>query len=120
MLIEAVERRIRFRLRTGQEVTLRPGVPTELPDSAARQLLKQAAGKVRLVEAARAETLIEPAAPHARPVYWDNADGKRCGPAVPEFRAKTGSGDQERFWVLVTYAGMARWIRSDRLRSARR
>jgi len=49
MLIEAIAQRIRFRLRSGQEVILRPGVPTELPDSAAQQLLRRAKGKVRLV-----------------------------------------------------------------------
>jgi hypothetical protein len=50
VLIEAVEHRIRYRLRTGEEVHLQPGVPVELPDQAARQLLAKAVGKVRLVD----------------------------------------------------------------------
>jgi hypothetical protein len=50
MLIEAVEQRVRYRLLNGHEVCLRPGVPMELPEPAARQLLKKAAGKVRVVQ----------------------------------------------------------------------
>jgi hypothetical protein len=63
MFVEAVARSIRYRLRSGEEVTLQPGVPTELPDAAARQLLTKACGKVRLVEAPQATPTYDPLAP---------------------------------------------------------
>jgi len=44
MLVEALTRTIRYRLRSGEEVRLRPGIPMDLPISAARQLLIKAAG----------------------------------------------------------------------------
>jgi hypothetical protein len=62
---------------------------------------------------------IEPAAPNARPVYWERADGSISGPARPEFLAQVGTGPAASFWVVTTYEGQARWIRSDRLRSKR-
>src|SRR5437867_2330171 len=49
VLIEATDTPIRYRLHTGEEVLLKPGVPTELTDHAGRQLLKKAGNKVRLV-----------------------------------------------------------------------
>jgi hypothetical protein len=49
MQIEAIERPIRYRLATGRELILRPGVPVEVPEQAARQLLQKAGGKVRAV-----------------------------------------------------------------------
>jgi len=63
MFVEAVARSIRYRLRSGEEVTLRPGVPTELPDAAARQLLTKASGKVRLVEAPQVTLIYDLPAP---------------------------------------------------------
>jgi hypothetical protein len=53
----------------------------------------------------------------ARSVYWEAADGKVLGPAMPEFLARVGTGKREQFWIVVRYAGHARWVRSDRLRS---
>lgn len=49
MLIESTKRTIRFRMRSGEEVKLNPGVPIELPDSAAQHLIRQAKGLVRKV-----------------------------------------------------------------------
>jgi hypothetical protein len=49
MLVKAVERPITFKMKDGRILSLRPGVPVALPDSAAWQLLKKAAGKVRAV-----------------------------------------------------------------------
>jgi hypothetical protein len=49
MQLEVTGQPIRYRLKTGEEVTLRPGVPMELPDQAATQLLRKAPGKVRAV-----------------------------------------------------------------------
>lgn len=60
---------------------------------------------------------IEPAAPNARPAYWERASGEIVGPARPEFLAKVGSGATEQFWVIVDYQGQPAWVRSDRLRS---
>ena len=56
---------------------------------------------------------IEPAATNARSIYWEAADGRILGPAVPEFLPKVG----EQFWVVTSYEGQLRWIRSDRLRT---
>jgi hypothetical protein len=50
MLLEATNKPIKYRLKTGEEVTLRPGIPMELPDQAATQLLKKAPDKVRRVD----------------------------------------------------------------------
>jgi hypothetical protein len=50
MQLEATGKPIRYRLKNGEEVTLRPGIPTELPDHAANQLLRKAPDKVRLVK----------------------------------------------------------------------
>jgi hypothetical protein len=50
MQLEATGQPIRYRLKTGEEVTLRPGVPMELPDHAATQLLQKAPDKVRRVD----------------------------------------------------------------------
>lgn len=49
MLIEATQQPIRYRLQSGVEVLLRPGVPTELTDEAGKQLVKKAGSKVRVV-----------------------------------------------------------------------
>jgi hypothetical protein len=63
------------------------------------------------------EVVIEPASPTARPVYWESEDGTWHGPVKPEYLGRTGSGDKEQFWVIVSYKGTVRWIWSDLLRS---
>jgi len=60
---------------------------------------------------------IEPAAAHARPVYFERADGRIYGPATVTDLAKVGTGAAERFWVIIEFEGQPAWIRSDRLRS---
>ena len=50
MQLEATGQPIRYRLKTGEKVTLRPGVPMELPDQAATQLLQKAPAMVRRVD----------------------------------------------------------------------
>lgn len=62
---------------------------------------------------------IEPAAQHAKPVYWEQADGSIVGGCKPEFLAKVGHGEQASFWIVTEHQGQARWVRSDRLRSRR-
>ncbi len=82
----------------------------------AREALKQQQAKEQPVAdgaSAPAPIVIEPAAPNARPVYWENADGVILGPAIPEFLAQVG----QHFWVIVQYDEAPRWIRSDRLRN---
>jgi hypothetical protein len=56
---------------------------------------------------------IEPAAPNARPVYWETGSGRILGPAIPEFLAR----DSSTFWISTTFKGQIRWINADRLRS---
>jgi len=59
------------------------------------------------------KVLIEPAAVNARPVYWETANGRILGPAVPECLAQVGA----EFWIVATFEDQPRWIRADRLRS---
>lgn len=108
MLIEALCP-LTVRLPDG-EVHLDPGMPIDLPEEHATRLLEKLPHKVRRVDE---RPLIEPAAPNARPVYWENADGVILGPAVPEFLAQAG----QQFWVIVQHEAMPRWVRADRLRS---
>lgn len=60
---------------------------------------------------------IEPAHPHARPVYWERASGEIVGPAKPEFLAKVGNGPRECHWLIAIYHDSPVWIRSECLRS---
>ena len=57
--------------------------------------------------------VIEPASPTAKPIYWENCRGEILGPAKVEWLAQVS----DAFWVIVTFEGQPRWIRSDRLRS---
>ena len=49
MLVEAIERPIRYQLLSGQQVRLTPGCPVDLPEEQARMLLAKAPGRVRAV-----------------------------------------------------------------------
>lgn len=110
MLIEALYP-LTVRLPNG-DLQMEPGQPVDLPEAYATRLLEKLPQKVRRLDA---RPLIEPAAPNARPVFWETADRLILGPAVPEFLAQVGA----QFWVVVQYDGAPRWIRSDRLRSRR-
>ncbi|MFO0777582.1 MAG: hypothetical protein U0223_08245 [Nitrospira sp.] len=62
----------------------------------------------------RDNTLVsEPAAPHARPIFWETGEGRILGPATPEFLGKSGG----QFWIVTTFEVQIRWINADRLRS---
>jgi hypothetical protein len=63
--------------------------------------------------------VIEPAAQNSRPVYFWRNDGGIHGPARVIDLEKIGTGDAERFWVIVDYQEQTIWVRSDRLRSKR-
>ena len=106
MLIEALQLLL-VRLSAGV-VEL---VPVELPDEQGRRLLAKVPEKVRRITDGC--PVIEPAALHARPVYWEGVDGKLHEPARPEFLAQA----DRHFWVIVTFRKQSRWIRSDRLRA---
>lgn len=116
MQLEATGKLIKFRLKTGKEVTLRPGVPVDLPEESARKLLTQAGDRVRVVSPT-ASIAIEPAAGNARPIYWETGAGKIIGPARPDFLAKVGEGSAASFWVVTSLEEKILWVRSDRLRS---
>ena len=107
-------------VRTGRgDVKLTPGIPQELPDAIGQRVLERAGEKVRIHEPnGKEETLIEPASPTAKPIYWESVDGKILGPAKPEFLAKSGPDGHEQFWIVVTFRKITRWISSDRLRRA--
>jgi hypothetical protein len=68
-------------------------------------------------EAGCDDIAIEPASSTARPIYWETMDGAWHGPVKPEYLGRTGSGENEVFWVIVTHNGIMRWIWSDLLRS---
>jgi len=110
VLIEALEPLL-VRLKD-RDIELAPGVPTEIPDDAGLRLLRKAPDMVRVIG-----VIIEPIYRQARPVYWEDAKGQTQGPADVEFLANVGRGRNETFWVVVTYQGTVRWIRSDRLRA---
>jgi hypothetical protein len=112
LLIES-SKPLTVRLRSGQ-VHLMPGQPIEFSEEDGLKLLVKAKGRVRLVPAE--DITIEPAAPNARPVYWERVTGEIVGPARPEFLAKVGRRASEQFWVIVDNQGQPAWIRSDRLR----
>jgi len=107
----------------GQVHTLRPGYTIDLPPDKAQRLLQEAPGRVRLLSktltpekpngpSSRA-IIIEPAVTNARPIYWEAADGRIIGPAVPEFLAREG----DTFWIVTTFKGHIFWIDADKLRS---
>lgn len=58
-------------------------------------------------------TVIEAAAPNAKPLYWEAGDGRILGPATPECLARSGA----QFWIVTTFDGQTRWIDADLLRS---
>jgi hypothetical protein len=110
--LEAVQPvKVRFR-SDGSQFDLRPGDRVDLPEMNARRLLQVAPEKVRRVDDS---VTIEPAHPKARPVYFEDALGRILGPVVPEFLARA----EGHFWIITTFDGLPRWIRSDRLRSKR-
>ena len=94
--------------RSSGDVRLVPGHPVDLPDGEALKLIAKAHGRVRAIT----PTVIEPAATNGKPIYWEAADGRIVGPAVPECLAQVGDD-----WIVTTFEGQLRWIRSDRLRS---
>ena len=85
MHVEATVKPIRYRLRSGEEIVLRPGVPTEIPDASAPELLRKAGDQIRVAS----EVTIEPAYPTARPAYWEQADGRILGPGDPQSSLKS-------------------------------
>jgi hypothetical protein len=124
MQVEVIGKPIRYRFRSGEEIVLKPGVPTALPDAAVKQLLARAGDRVKIVGSTAhppsMDTLavcVEPAATNARPVYWQAKDGCIYGSGKPEFLARVGYGNAVRLFVLVQHEGQLRFIESDRLRS---
>lgn len=115
MKLEAIGKPFIYRW-PGGEVRLEPGKPIDLPADRAAKLLARASGRVRQVESEGA-VVIEPAAPNARPVFWQRADGSIVGPAQPEFLARVGHGPTASFWVVALFEGLPVWINATVLRS---
>ena len=109
-MIEALKP-LTIRLRSG-ELHLKPGVLVELADEQARRLLAKAPNRVRAV-ASPGPVTVEVASPNPKAIYWETAEGRILGPAVPEYLARHG----DTFWIVTTFDGQARWINADRLRS---
>jgi len=75
-------------------------------------------GALARLQRNREDVTIEPASTNACPVYWERADGRIYGPALPEFLALVGLGLKSTdLWVVAIWDGCSIWIRSDRLRS---
>ncbi|HKC94008.1 MAG TPA: hypothetical protein VKB81_08330 [Nitrospira sp.] len=95
---EATRTPIKYRLKTGEEVTLRPGVPTELPEPAATQLLRKARDNVRLVDGGStlqpSGVVIESAVRNARPVFWESMDGVWHGAGEARISRTDGIGSK--------------------------
>ena len=90
MQLEAISDPIVYRLRSGEEIVLRPGVPTELPEPAAKQLLQKAPDKVRQVSYATVEA--------GQEITWQGADLTiRCG--TIDF---LHTDDDRKRWAFVT------------------
>jgi hypothetical protein len=54
------------------DVKLTPGIPHELSDAVGERVLQCVGDRVRIHAQEPAQhTIIEPAAPNARPVYWE-------------------------------------------------
>lgn len=104
--------------RNGHITTCSPGQRISVPEEKAQRMLERVGGKVRLVQDEPLEIVIDPAAAHARPVWWESAVGELRGPATPLFLAKTGAGAKEQFWVIVELEGQTWWILDERLRAA--
>jgi hypothetical protein len=92
MQLEATREPIKYRLKTGKVIMLRPGVPTELPDEAANQLLKKAPDKVRRVDQVLAIHIGDS-------ITWRGADDTIRGPAVVDFLHVDCEGT---VWAFVT------------------
>jgi hypothetical protein len=102
------------------DVRLAPGIPHELPDAVGDRVLQCAGDRVRVhAQEPAPDPLIEPAAPNARPVYWERADTSIVGPGQPEFLAMVGSGQAATYWVVAQFDGLPIWINSMQLRSKR-
>ena len=63
------------------------------------------------------ESVVEPASPTARFVYWEDEYGDWHGPVRPDYLGRTKIGIEEKFWVIVNYKGTIRWIWAELLRS---
>ena len=74
MQLEATGKPLKYRLRSGKEILFQPGCPVDVPDESARELLKKAGDRVRVVSPA--PVVIESAHQNARPVYWERANGR--------------------------------------------
>jgi hypothetical protein len=101
----------------GRVTTWAPGQQMRLSPAKAQRVLACVGNKVRVVEGDNSPIELCDASPTARPIYWKSPDGTWCGPATPEFLDRVGTGSQERFWIVTTYQGAIRWVRSDLLRN---
>lgn len=113
MLLEATGKPLRYKLRSGDEVLLEPGRPVDMPDGAARSLLKQAGERVRVVPY-EAVPVIQPgdttdvtrmreSSSTIRPgslVTWSSARGQQTGLVDFLHTDETGTA-----WAFLTLLG---------------
>src|SRR5688572_22387096 len=120
MLIEAIERPIRYRFLDGRQIRLEPGRPVDFPDSQAKALLTKAPDRVRAVGQGSMDycsVRIESA--QCRPVYWESMENRIIlGPGmVTDVIKEFTSTGQVQFWLCIAYGDSWRWIHEQLLRS---
>lgn len=119
MLVEAIERPIRYQLLGGQQVRLTPGCPVDLPEGQALMLLAKAPGRVCAVAAILVDldiVICEPVR-GGRPVFWEDRQGKILGPGYVSHVAKAVTEGKDAFWLCIEYRGSWRWVHECLLRS---
>lgn len=103
----------------GTRQVYRPGDRLVLTADQATKVLAKWPDRLRPVDTE--PVIVEPAlkadGSPLTPVYWESATGQILGPAVPEFFGAVGVGEATTFWIVTTYQGETRWIRSDLLRT---
>ena len=114
MQLQATGKAIRYRLKTGEEIVLHPGVPAEVPDRAARELLIKAPDRVRVVGSVTPDFIVESV--RCRPLYWETQAGVIVGPASASLIART-TDDPPSFWFCLESEQTWRWINAMLVRS---
>jgi hypothetical protein len=112
MLLEAMDKPIKYRLRDGRELLLEPGVPVDVPDAAASYLLRKVSGRVRIAPG----VLINDSFSDFSPVFWRCAAGTILGPGFMRHHTKVHTNRGDYLWLLVEYQGSWRWISETLLR----
>jgi hypothetical protein len=132
MLLEAMGKPIKYRLRDGRELLLTPGRPVDMPDKAARYLLEKAPHRVRvhganvhtwpvsqqrIAQLTESQDLAVETCGQLSPVFWVSR-GRIVGPGRVLAIAKTTDCAGGRlYWLCIEWNTAWRWISHVVLRS---